>query len=131
MFSDPYNKSLSSEKARVRVLNASPAAGSIDVYLSAPGTDISAASVTPTISATAYRNAGPASGNDSVEVSAGTYRTTVTLAGTKTVVLTGQLVLASNKDVLMITVPNPLSASATKALVKVEGTAGVTDLPAN
>ena len=55
----------------------------------------------------------------------------MTLAGTKTVVLTGQLVLASNKDVLMITVPNPLSASATKALVKVEGTAGVTDLPAN
>lgn len=131
MFSDPYNKSLSSEKARVRVLNASPAAASIDVYLSAPGTDISAASVTPTISATTYKNVGPASGNDSVEVSAGTYRTTVTLAGTKTVLLTGQLVLANNKDVLMITVPNPQSVGATKALVKVEGTAGVTELPAN
>jgi Flp pilus assembly protein protease CpaA len=55
----------------------------------------------------------------------------VTLAGTKTVVLTGQLVLANNKDVLMITVPNSLSASSAKALVKVEGTAGVTELPAN
>ena len=130
-YADPYNKSLSSDKSRVRVLNASPAAASIDVYLSAPGTDISAASVTPTISATAYKSVGPASGNDSVELSAGSYRTPVTLAGTKTVVMVGQLDLASNKDVLMITVPNTLSAGATKALVKIEGTAGLTELPAN
>ena len=131
MYADPYNKSLTSDKARLRVLNGSAGAASIDVYLSAPGTDITPASVTPTISATAYKSVGPASANDSIEIPAGSYRTTITLAGTKTVLLVGQLTLASNRDVLMVTVPNTLSAGAVRALVKVEGTAGLSELPVN
>ncbi|HPU53667.1 MAG TPA: DUF4397 domain-containing protein [Burkholderiaceae bacterium] len=128
-YADPYNKSLTSTKARVRVLNASPATPALDVYMTAPGTDFSG--FTPVISGTPYRAVGPASGNDSVELDAGTYRMTVTLAGTRTVVTSGRLELGRNEDVLLITVPNAAVPGATRTLVKVEGTAGLTDLPAS
>ena len=130
LITDPFNKSLTSDKAKVRLMNASFNASNIDLYLNSVGTDISAAAVTPTIAATAYKTAGPASGNDSLDINGGTYQLTLTAAGSKTALFRGQLVIENNKDLLLVTVPDSVLPAAIKTLVKIEGTAGTTELPA-
>lgn len=130
LITDPFNKSLTSDKAKVRLMNASFNASNIDLYLNPVGTDISAAAVTPTIAATAYKTAGPASGNDSLDINGGTYQLTLTAAGSKTPLFRGQLVIENNKDLLLVTVPDSVLPAAIKTLVKIEGTAGTTELPA-
>jgi len=79
---DPYNKPLGSESTRLRLMNAAPA--SVDLYMNAPGSDITPASVTPFIAGTAYKTSGPASGSDSLDIRDGTYQATVTAAGSTT-----------------------------------------------
>ncbi|MCG1038232.1 MULTISPECIES: DUF4397 domain-containing protein [Burkholderiaceae] len=102
---DPYDKGLLSDKARVRGFNASFNAPNVDIYVVAPGTDIS--SVTPTVSSIAYQHAVPESGQDSVYLSGGTYQVIVTHAGTKTPILTSAPVsLANNADWLILTIPS-------------------------
>ena len=133
LISDPYNKSLTSDSTRLRFLNASYNADSIDVYVNAPGTSIAAAGVNPKIAATAFKTAGPASGQDSVDVPGGNYQVTMTIAGSKTVLFQGLLSFAANKDVLLMSVPGPVLPLAiqptdVKALVKIEGTAGATEI---
>lgn len=123
LISDPYNKSLTSNNARVRLMNAAYNAASVDVYLNAPGTDIAA--VGPRIAATAYRTSGPATGNDSLDIPAGTYQMSITTAGTKTVLFRGTFTIADNQDLLLITVPTTTGIST---LLKVEGTAGTTEI---
>lgn len=125
---DPYNKPLTSDSAHLRLMNASFNAASVDVYLNAPGTNIS--TVSPRIAATAFNTAGPASGSDSVDIPGGTYQVTVTSAGTKTVLFKGQLNFADNKDVLLITVPDNLLPNSIKLRVKVQGTPGSTEVAA-
>ena len=126
---DPYNKPLTSDSAHLRVMNASFNAGSVDVYVNAPGTDIT--TVSPRIAATAFNTAGPASGADSVDIPGGTYQVTVTTAGTKTVLFKGQLGFSSNKDVLLLTVPDTLLPNSIKLRAKIQGTAGSTEVPAS
>jgi Domain of unknown function (DUF4397) len=128
---DPYNKSLTSDSTRVRVMNASFNAASIDVYVNAAGTDIAAAGVLPSIAATAYRTAGPASGADSFDIPAGNYQLTITAAGSKTTLFRSQLSFGANKDILLLTVPASAAPGAIKTLEKVEGIAGTTELPAS
>ena len=54
---------------------------------------------------------------------------TITAAGTKTpILLKGQLRFGENQDILLLTVPNPLVPGAIKALVKIDGTPGATDV---
>ncbi|MCG1041310.1 DUF4397 domain-containing protein [Mycetohabitans sp. B8] len=102
---DPYDKGLLSDKARVRGFNASFNAPNVDVYVVAPGTDISG--VAPTLSSIAYQHAVPASGQDSVYLSGGTYQVIVTRADTKTPILTSAPVkLADNADWLILTIPS-------------------------
>jgi len=127
---DPYNKPLGSSSTHLRVMNASFNASNIDVYMTGLGADISAAGVTPLIAATAYKTSGPASGDDAVDIPGGTWQVTITAAGTKTVLFKGQLTFDSNKDVLLLTVPDTVLPGAIKTLVKVEGTAGTTEVPA-
>lgn len=124
---DPYNKSLTSDSTRLRVMNASFNAGTIDLYMNAPGASITGAS--PFIAATAYKTSGPASGSDSVDIAAGTYQVTITPAGSKTVLFQGQLTFTTNQDVLIVTVPDTVVPGDVKALVKYEGAAGLTDVP--
>ena len=127
---DPYNKSLTSDKAKLRIMNAAFNASNVDLYVTAPGASIAPAGVVPTIAATAYKTSGPASGNDSYDIAGGTYQITVTTAGTKTALFTGQVIVENNKDVLLVTVPDGILPGAIKTLVKVEGTAGTTEIPA-
>ena len=129
LITDPYNKPLTSDSAHLRLMNASFNAASVDVYVNAPGTDIT--TVSPRIAATAFNTAGPASGADSVDIPGGTYQLTVTTAGTKTVLFKGQLGFASNKDVLLLTVPDTLLPNSIKVRVKIQGTPGSTEVPAS
>jgi len=126
---DPYNKPLTSESTRIRVLNASFNAADIDLYLNAPGASIGAAN--PLIAATAYKTSGPASGSDSMDVPGGTYQLTITAAGTKTVLFSGPLAFGNNQDVLLLTVPDSVLPGGIKVLQKIEGVAGTTELPAS
>lgn len=130
VIADPYNKPLTSESTRLRVMNAAFNAASIDLYVNPPATDITPASVTPRIAATAYKTSGPASGSDSIDIPGGTYQVIVTAAGTKTVLFRGQLAFGNNQDVLLLTVPDAASPSAVKTLVKIEGTPGANEVAA-
>jgi hypothetical protein len=123
---DPYNKSLGSSGSRLRLMNASPSASSVDLYMTALGTDITPAN--PVITATAYKTSGPATGSDSLGIASSTYQVTITTAGTKTILFKGQISFGENKDILLLTVPDPLVPGAIKALVKIDGSAGATDV---
>ena len=76
---------------RVRLVHASPTAGTVDIYVTAPGADISA--LAPTLA-----NVPFAATSDYLEVPAGDYQVRVTPAGTKTVALdTGTLGVAAGQ----------------------------------
>jgi hypothetical protein len=115
LIADPYNKGITSDNARVRVFNAAFNAPSLDVYLTAPGADL--ATATPTFAAVGYKQALPASGNDSIELEGGNYQLRMTTAGTKTVVFSTSVGLAKNADWLLVPVPASLTANDTKVLV--------------
>lgn len=101
---DPFAKGLLSDQARVRGFNASPNAQNVDIYVVPPGTNIAAQS--PTLAGAAYQNAVPASGQDSIYLSGGTYQVIVTLPGSKTPILTTPPVsIANNADWLLLTIP--------------------------
>jgi hypothetical protein len=115
LIDDPYNKGLTSDKARLRAFNAAFNAANLDVYLTAPGADI--ATATPTFAAVGYKQAKPASTVDSIEVTGGTYQMRLTPAGSKTVVFDAQVVLADNADWLLVPVPASLDANHANVLV--------------
>ena len=115
---DPYNKALASDSTHLRVMNASFNASNIGPYMNSAGTDITTAGVNPLIAATAYKTSGPASGSYSTDIPGGTYQLKITTAGTKTILFRGQLSFASNKDILLLSVPDSASPGGIKALVK-------------
>ena len=100
--SDPYGNAVSAN-ARVRVVNGAAAAGTMDVYITAPGADISGA--TPTMASVASQAAGPASGADSWSLAGGVYQIRLTTAGTKTVFFSAALPIGDHDDVLLVTLP--------------------------
>lgn len=123
---DPYNKSLTSESTRVRVMNASFTAAKIDVYMTS-GTDADLSNASPFIGNIAYGAAGPASGSDSVDIPGNNpttnawYQVRVFTAGTKTAPLfSGRVSFGNNQDVLLLTVPE--TNGGIKLLMKIEGT---------
>ncbi len=111
---DPYDKELTANNARVRVVNASFNATNVDVYLTGPTVDI--ASVGPNFAAASFRTAVPASGANSVDFTAGPYVLRVTTAGTKDVIFSAPLDVQENADLLLLTLPNSLSVDDVKIL---------------
>lgn len=110
---DPFDKGLLSGSARVRGFNASANAQNLDLYLVAPGADIGA--VNPTMASVAFKNAVPATTQDSIYVSGGTYQLIATLPGSKTPVYkSASFDLANNADWLVTTLPagNALASGA-------------------
>lgn len=104
LIDDPFDKGLLSNSARVRGFNATVNSQNVDIYLVPPGTDISSA--TPTLAGVAFKNAVPASGQDSVYLGGGTYVAVVTTAGSKTPIFqSASFNLANNADWLITTVP--------------------------
>lgn len=126
LITDPYNKSLTSDSTRLRLMNGAYNAGSVDVYMNTPGTNI--AGVNPLIAATATASSGPAPGQDSVDIPGGTYQLTITSAGTKTILFRGQVSFASNQDLLLLTVPMTVAPGSIRVLLKTEGTPGTTEV---
>ncbi|UVS95420.1 DUF4397 domain-containing protein [Burkholderia glumae] len=102
---DPYAKGLLSNQARLRSFNASPNAQNLDIYVVTAGnTNISAAN--PTLSNVTYKNAVPATTQDSIYLNGGNYQIIVTTTGSKTPVLTtAPFNLANNADWLVVTIP--------------------------
>ncbi len=117
---DPYNKDLTSERTRVRVVGGDYTKGSVDLYLNAAGTDIN--TVAPFIEATAFMSSNPPSGDDSRSIDGGTYQLRVTTAGSKTDVLfAGTISFGNNQDLLLIPVVNSTTPARVKMLVVIEG----------
>jgi hypothetical protein len=117
---DPYNKDVTSERTRVRVVGGDYTKGSVDVYLNAAGTDIN--TVAPFIDATAFMSSKPLSGDDSRRVEGGTYQLRVTAAGSKTELLfAGLISFGNNQDLLLIPVVNVTTPARVKMLVVIEG----------
>lgn len=115
LIDDPYNKGIVSDNARVRLFNASFNAAALDVYLSAPGTDL--ATQSPTFAALNYKVAVPESGQDSRELEGGNYQLRLTTAGTKDVIFSANVNLAKNADWLLATVPASITPNDVKVLV--------------
>ncbi len=104
LIDDPFGSLPSND--RVRAFNASANAQNLDIYIVAPGTDVTASSVTPKLAGVAFKNAVPASGQDSTALADGTYVIVATLAGSKTPIFQStQFSVSNNADVLLTTVP--------------------------
>jgi hypothetical protein len=85
------NAAPDSGKVKVRVVHGSPSAGPVDIYVTAPGGDIS--TVSPTVSNLAFKSA-----TDYLSVAAGSYEVFVTPTGTKTVAIdTGAINLTAGQ----------------------------------
>ena len=77
--------------ARVRAIHGAPSAPAVDIYVTAPGADLEAA--TPVLTSVAFGDVA-----DYLEVPAGDYQVRVTPAGTKTVAIdSGALTLESGQ----------------------------------
>ncbi|WP_144156589.1 DUF4397 domain-containing protein [Paraburkholderia sp. BCC1885] len=104
LIDDPFDKGLLSSDARVRAFNASANATNLDLYIVPAGTNIS--TVSPTMSGVQFSNAVPATGQDSLYLSGGTYIAIATVAGSKTPIFqSAGFSLANNADWLVTTVP--------------------------
>ncbi|MFM0594600.1 MULTISPECIES: DUF4397 domain-containing protein [Paraburkholderia] len=105
LIDDPFDKGLLSNSARLRGFNASQNAGNLDLYLVPAGTtDVS--SLTPTMTGVQYKNAVPASGQDSIYVSGGQYELIATVSGSKTPIFqSAAFSLSNNADWLVTSVP--------------------------
>jgi hypothetical protein len=87
--------------ARVRAIHGAPSAPAVDVYVTAPGADLEAA--TPVLTGVAFGDVA-----DYLEVPAGEYQVRVTPAGTKTVAIdSGPLTLESGHVRTAIAVDAP------------------------
>jgi hypothetical protein len=74
------NSAPAAGQIKLRVVHGAPSAPAVDVYVTAPGADLNAA--TPTLSNVPFRAA-----SDYLQVPAGSYQVRVTVAGTKTVAI--------------------------------------------
>ena len=100
---------------RLRLVHAAPMAPQVDVYLTAPGADLTATAPAGTFSF--GEDLGP------IEVPAGDYQARVTLTGDATAVVydTGTITLASGGNLLIAAVENTTTGTAPISLVVQDG----------
>ncbi len=115
LIADPYNKSLSSDDARVRVFNAAFNTPSVDVYITAPAVNI--ANVAPTLPAVGFKQAAPASGADSIDLEGGEYTLRLTAPGSKTVLFNAPVTIPEDADWLLVPVPASVAPGDMHVLV--------------
>jgi hypothetical protein len=128
VIADPYNKSLTSDDARVRVFSAAFNTASFDVYITAPAVDI--ANVPPTLAAVGYKQAAPASGADSIDLEGGSYVLRLTAAGSKTAFFRAPVTIPQNADWLLVPVPGSLVPADVRVLaIQSDNGAPATELP--
>lgn len=126
---DPFNKPLVSSTAKLRLMHAAFNTGNVDVYMNTAGTDINLPGVDPLIAATAFNTAGPASGDDSVDIPGGTYQLTITPAGAKSILFRGLTTFDDNRDVLLVIVPGPsMDAGCIRTLIKQDKVPGANEV---
>lgn len=113
--SDPYDKSVTSEDARVRVFNAAANAPSFDVYITALSVDL--ASATPRFAALGYKTVKPDSGNNSVEVASGAYQVRLTPVGSKTPFFDATVTAPEDGDWLLVVLPDTAAANSVRILL--------------
>lgn len=102
---DPYNnKSVASDNARLRVLNASARLAPVDVYLTQRGADLNGRS--PQWARVGTGESQPPSGADAVTLEGGDYQLRVTPAGSKTVLFSTDVSVPRNADWLLLAVPD-------------------------
>lgn len=111
---DPFNKSVTSDDAHLRVVNGSGNAASFDVYITAPGVDL--AGVGPNLAAVPFKQARPASGADSLDVEGGNYQLRATLPGSKTVIFNALFTVPKGADWVFVSVPTSATAPAANAI---------------
>ncbi len=112
---DPFNKSVTSDDARVRVLNAAANAEPFDVYITAAGADL--ATATPRMSAIGYKQVLPASGDDSVDIEGGTHQLRLTPAGGKTPFFDQTVAVPADGDWLLVALPDEAAPNPVRLLL--------------
>lgn len=96
---------------KLRLVHAAPNVGQVDIYITAPGADLAAA--TPTLTAVSFKTASAY-----LEVPAGDYQVRITPTGTKTVAIdTGTLTLAAGQVRTGIAVEAPGGGTPLTALL--------------
>jgi Domain of unknown function (DUF4397) len=118
---DPYDKSVTSDDARLRVLNAASNAGAFDVYLTSADADLAAE--TADLSDIGFKVVKPDSGNNSLdEIEAGTYRLRLTPAGDKSTVFFNAVVtIPEDGDWLLLALPEDAATPNSVRLLLVKG----------
>ncbi|RUO74832.1 DUF4397 domain-containing protein [Pseudidiomarina sediminum] len=101
--------------ARVEVVHAAPDAPPVDIYVTEPGADLTAASALTTLAFT--DNSGQ------VEVAAGDYQVRITVAGEPATVVydSGSLELAAGADLVVAAVTNTMTGNAPVMLQVADG----------
>jgi Domain of unknown function (DUF4397) len=113
---DPYNKSVTSDEARVRVLNAAANAAPFDVYITDAAIDL--ATATPRLANVGFKQVLPNSGDDSVEIAPAAYRLRLTPAGSKTPFFDATVTAPVDGDWLLVALPDDaLTANSVRLLL--------------
>jgi hypothetical protein len=114
------DNTLSATQARVRVVHLSPSAGAVDIFVTAPGADLAAA--TPTLANVAVRTA-----SSYLAVNAGTYQVRVVPAGTAPAQRAGavainvaSLALSANTVRTIVAADNNVGGAPLRAFVLID-----------
>lgn len=97
------NSAPATDMVKLRVVHLAPSAGNVDVYVTAPGADIS--TIAPT-----FADVVPGTASGYLETAKGAYQVRLTTAGTKTVVLSATTATLASGAIRTIVALDPATA---------------------